>query len=267
MAAYSCRRARGVGAGASCGCARTSRLSPRRWDTGRRCWRLGRGAIFTASNADGVEFCRRCWRWRAWLPLIWGGLDNMAHSKRSGRTGFETVVVAMSAHVTASNPGPRVAERAHLRRHKPAGLAMNLRRRPLWMQTLQTGRLRWRSSLFRRSGRPDGQLVCLRACGRWLMQTTAMMFSNGVVCDGMPVSGNGYQQMSLAKSMEPAWWFALLGCPKMASETLMVALKFVFLGPISPLSGQLQSALKDRRVSLVVAHRAPPFHPRRHPSR
>ncbi len=35
------------------------------------------------------------------------------------------------------------------------------------------------------------------------------------------------------------WWFALLGrMPKMASETLMVAPKFVFLGPIIPLSGQ-----------------------------
>ena len=35
------------------------------------------------------------------------------------------------------------------------------------------------------------------------------------------------------------------GMPKMASETLMVALKFVFLGPISPLSGQLRWAPKD----------------------
>ncbi len=82
-AAYSCPRALGVGAGASCGCARTSKLSPRRWDTGRRCWRLGRGAILTASNADGVEFCRRCWRWRAWLPLIWGGLDNIVDAESS----------------------------------------------------------------------------------------------------------------------------------------------------------------------------------------
>ena len=85
------------------------------------------------------------------------------------------------------------------------------------------------------------------------MQTTAMVFLVWEYGLWVP-AGELWQKYGACL----VWWFALLGwMPKMASETLMVAPKFVFLGPISPLSGQQRWPPKDRRVSLAVARSSP----------
>ena len=57
----------------------------------------------------------------------------------------------------------------------------------------------------------------------------------------------GASRRDVAEVWSRPGWFCAAGMPEMASETLMVALRFVFLGPISPLSGQLSGG--RRRIA------------------
>lgn len=64
----------------------------------------------TASKAEGVEFCLRCWRWREWARLAWGGFDSIVREEVNAErveggvreSGVIQVVVAVSCALVAA---------------------------------------------------------------------------------------------------------------------------------------------------------------------
>ena len=98
-------------------------------------------------------------------------MPQLAHSK-----GARALVKLLSRlQLLQCQPGFQfpmrdLVDRAHLRRHKPAGLAMNLRCDLRRCRPREQDGFGIDQGLFGRSG------MCVGACRRWSMQTPAMVF-------------------------------------------------------------------------------------------